>query len=282
VVSAPVIRESITGGTASITGDFSRQEAEAIVANLNAYRNEAEAFLEEMDKEPRGRAPSDGLASKPSESDASTSDKAVKGGPLLRAWHAKTPLEFGEEMKLTLTLRESAPLFFDTETITWRDLPKDPDQEEQLRAWAVEQGYVFEFRTLTDGRFEFRTHEMQTAFQARLPADSQTIEQWPDTVEDSGHYKIDPERFGTRSPREVMQSMFDSSWAAIRFPIQGAEEDARQMRNQQVTFDRDALPAIIEFWDGHERLGLMRIERYDPENLELKLRFKRVILPQDL
>jgi hypothetical protein len=56
VVSAPIIRAPILDGNAHISGDFTLQEAEAIVEKLNSYRTMADEFLEALDKDtPRER-----------------------------------------------------------------------------------------------------------------------------------------------------------------------------------------------------------------------------------
>jgi hypothetical protein len=46
ILSAPVIQSPITGGKASITGDFTRAQAQEIADNLNAYREECKEFLQ--------------------------------------------------------------------------------------------------------------------------------------------------------------------------------------------------------------------------------------------
>jgi BlaR1 peptidase M56/SecD-like export protein len=83
VVSAPMIRSRISGGNARIDGNFSRQEAEAIVAKLNSYRKSAQEFLERLDRDIQG-------VKKPN----STSKKAVP----LNSW---SPPVMGVRARLT-------------------------------------------------------------------------------------------------------------------------------------------------------------------------------------
>ena len=49
VISAPVVRDKISGGKVQITGSFSQQEAEAIAKKLNAHREMATEFLDSME-----------------------------------------------------------------------------------------------------------------------------------------------------------------------------------------------------------------------------------------
>ena len=51
VISAPEIMTEIREGRLMIAGDFSRQEAEAIVEKLNSFREKAAEFLQTLDKE---------------------------------------------------------------------------------------------------------------------------------------------------------------------------------------------------------------------------------------
>ena len=68
VVAAPVIHSTISGGKAVIEGSFSFEEAEEIVEGLNAYRQEAREFLDNLNKEegqPKGELPGAKLQAKP-------------------------------------------------------------------------------------------------------------------------------------------------------------------------------------------------------------------------
>ena len=48
VITAPVIKTTIAGGKALITGDFSQQDAEQIATKLNAYRQAVREMIDEI------------------------------------------------------------------------------------------------------------------------------------------------------------------------------------------------------------------------------------------
>ena len=192
------------------------------------------------------------------------------GDELDDAWHQKSPLEFSDIKQISSRLPANGdPCFLSLDQAALLDA-SDPRlgtaraPEQAQNEWAVSQGLPFEFRSKGNG-VEFRAYDTQSSRSQKL-----SEKQLNDTV------------FGKYTPRQLLQTMYDTWWASIRFDMKNQNRSVERLRNQTWTIDSESLPVSIQFRGRNAQAGILFVQSYDSDTGLLDMQFKTIHVASDV
>ena len=131
--------------------------------------------------------------------------------------------------------------------------PKQAQKE-----WAISQGLPFEFRSNASG-VEFRAHNTQSSCSQKLSAN-----------------QLNAAVVGKYTPRQLLQSLYNSLWATTRFDMKNQMQNVESLRNQTWTLDSESLPVFIQFRGRNAQAGILFVQSYDSDTRLLNMQFKTI------